>query len=379
MSASFRLFLFPLSRRVCRRGFRAGSKWRSSAALCDQLDWSAFMFGDDLQKPVQQPNSPKLLKVAIVGLPNTGKSTLVNSLSGQKVAIVSDKCQTTRESAITILTEESNQIVLIDTPGVVPFHYGRKLKMPHSLMTGAKDSLLDVDLALVLVDASNKRHQIDLGKDVMGLLKENSHLPSVLVLNKVDVVRQKSRLLLSIEALTRGALAPKLLATETGIKFAKERETGLQSGSQEEETGWPRFSEVMMVSATTGEGVNTLKEFLFDLAYPSDWLYPGGRKTISSPSKIVADVIREKLLVHLYHELPYVVKQETMWLSRQEGVLHIHQALNCNKESQKSIIIGPRGRTIQNITAEAQVDLELALQCPVELKLFVRVDKNLKR
>eukprot|EP00118_Oscarella_pearsei_P007006 m.32970 g.32970 ORF g.32970 m.32970 type:complete len:381 (+) comp31735_c0_seq2:134-1276(+) len=341
----------------------------------DQMDWSSFAFGDDLQKPVEQPDAPKLLKVAVVGLPNTGKSTLVNSLLGEKVAIVSDKCQTTRESALTIWTEGNNQIVLIDTPGVVPYHYGRKIKMPHSLMTGAKDSLLEVDLALVVVDVGNKKDLGNLGEDVLGLLKNNKGLPSALVLNKVDLIKQKGRLLMAVDALTSGHLAPKLIPARKCVQHSQ-AVTDVEIEIPADETGWPYFSEVMMVSAATGEGVDAVKDFLTGLTYPSDWMYPGDKKVLTSPSKIVEEIVREKLLSHLYRELPYIIKQETMWISNQDGVVHIHQALNCNKESQKSIIIGPRGETIQRISAEAQHDLETILQFPLELELIVRVNKK---
>ncbi|KAL5484627.1 hypothetical protein EMCRGX_G021156 [Ephydatia muelleri] len=343
----------------------------------------------------------RTLKAAIIGAPNAGKSTLVNQLIGQKVFAVSPKVHTTSRKAAGVYTHGNAQIVLLDTPGIVTYQYGRKLKMPKSFIADPYRSLMEAQLIIVMVDASNKWTREHLHPSIVQALCNNPHIPSVLVLNKVDIVRHKHTLLAVTESLTslraKGAAAsgvtappttpcpPPLTTPETcptSDEVARGTPQCAEDSCPEEKAGskgtsWPHFSEVFMLSALTNDGIDTLKSYLISRARPGVWEYNTSELTDQPQSALVNDIIREKLFLHLHKEIPYVVTQDTVsWEQRDEDTLYIHQNLNCKSSNQASIIIGPAGRTIQQITAEAKTDIEGLFKCPVDLVLNVRAQKT---
>ncbi|XP_062503024.1 GTPase Era, mitochondrial-like isoform X2 [Corticium candelabrum] len=322
-------------------------------------------------RPVEQPESPRILKVAVLGSPNVGKSTLINVLIGKKVAAVSDKPQTTREACLAVLTKGNAQILLTDTPGVIHHNYGRKHRMSKSLMSGAMGSLLGTDLAAVVVDLSRKRQRMAIDENVVKLLQEYRNVPSILVLNKVDTVRDKFSILPVIDRLTCKKLLDPLKTGGNGLKYTPDAgEDGVVSLN---EGGWPNFHEVLVVSAASGEGINTLLDYLFSLAYPGCWLYNSDESVALPLLKIVEEMVREQLFAHLYQEIPYVITQTNLHLSRDsDNVLEIHQALNCQKECQRGILIGKNSLTLESMRCESERQLEQLLG-PLRLRLIVRV------
>ena len=339
----------------------------------------------------------RTLKAAIIGAPNAGKSTLVNQLIGQKVFAVSPKVHTTSRKAAGVCTHGNTQIVLLDTPGIVTYQYGRKLKMAKSFIADPYRSLMEAQLIIVMVDASNKWTRERLHPSIVQALCNNAHIPSVLALNKVDIVRHKHTLLSITESLTSlrakggGATphptAPRPLPLTTPKTCPTSDEVGRSALQCAEEscpeevgskgTSWPHFSEVFMLSALTSDGIDALKSYLISRARPGVWEYNTSELTDQPQSALVNDIIREKLFRHLHKEIPYVVTQDTVaWEQRDEDTLYIHQNLNCKSSNQASIIIGPAGRTIQKITAEAKTDIEALLKCPIDLVLNVRAQKT---
>ncbi|EDV24104.1 uncharacterized protein TRIADDRAFT_57257 [Trichoplax adhaerens] len=338
----------------------------------------------------RQPHSPKILKVALLGEPNAGKSTLTNVLVGRKVVPVCRKPQTTRERSSGIITFGSTQIVLVDSPGTLSRDIRRKYYMSKALATGPRDCATDADLLAVLVDVGNKRTRDHLSEEILEILHEFDTIPSVLVLNKVDVIR-KEILLDLIDKLTDNyqETKPTIKLKEPTIKLApkkksyiivdesiKNADNSLKKQSVRKNGGWKNFKEVFMISARTGDGVDMLQEYLVSQAKPGNWQYNMKQLTSLSPSRFVEEIIREKLLGHLPHDLPYILKQSNLfWHLSDNGTLRIHQSIDCRRNGQMSIVIGPRGKVIRTISEEAKADLEEAFGCPVELLVKVRLRK----
>lgn len=274
-------------------------------------------------------------RVALVGRPNAGKSTLLNRLLGEKLAIVSDKPQTTRTRLVGILTEERGQIVLFDTPGVHrPLH-----RMNREMVRAAEQALGDADLVCLLVDAS-----IPFGKGDAFLLDlvSRSRAPRIAVLNKVDLV-------------------------------AKPRLLPLMARYGEGE----RFTEIVPVSALTGDGCDALRECLWLHLPEGEPFYDPELLTIHPERFLVAERIREKLLGLTRDEIPFttaVLLESWQESGPPPALLRIDASVLVESESQKRIVVGKQGSMVRAIGTAARVDLEEYLGRKVYLGLHVRCE-----
>ncbi|KAG9485999.1 hypothetical protein GDO78_008867 [Eleutherodactylus coqui] len=359
-----------------------------------------------LKHAPDQPENPKVLKLAIIGAPNAGKSTLSNQLLGRKLFPVSSKVHTTRCRAQGILTEGDTQMILLDTPGMVNSVRANRHNLEKTFQTDPWESVKLADVVLVLVDVSDKWMKRFLHPEVLKCLFKNSHIPSILVLNKVDLVKEKNNLLEVIGRLTEGlvkgrkaviktskkssdkSVQPDLpIGEEEGVPPLKKEETGeiLEGHSQQRNaykdlknrTGWPHFQEVFMLSALQGEEVETLKKYLMTLAKPGEWEYHSEIVTTQPPEEICNNIIREKLLEYLPQEIPYNIKQvNDLWEEGSGGELVIKQTLLVSKENHVKILIGPSGELINKIAKEAGCDLMNAFLCDVRLQLAVKHRKR---
>lgn len=256
--------------------------------------------------------------VAVAGRPNAGKSTLVNALVGTKVAIVSDKPQTTRRRVLGILNRPDGQIVFVDTPGLhKPLH-----RLNRAMLDEAMEAILDVDLVLLVIDAAEKegagdRHALD--------LVAKASPPRIALLNKVDLVAK-----------------PKLLP-----RMASLHETGL-------------FEEIVPVSAVTGDGLAGLPELLLRHLPEGDDLFPSETVTTSDERTRVAELIREKFLERTREEIPYglgVVVEE--WaLDETKNLTRVTATLVVDKENHKRIVIGLGGQLIRDAGTAARLEIE---------------------
>jgi GTP-binding protein Era len=231
------------------------------------------------------PDKQRLLKAVIIGTPNAGKSTLVNQIIGHKVLAVSPKVHTTRQLALGVLTEGCNQVILLDTPGVIPFSYSRRLRLSKAFITGPARSTELADLILVVIDASNKRTRLKLDEDIIRILQLYPTLPVSLILNKVDLVHRKYTLLTVTDSLLQTQL--EINGTKKAIDVTK----------------------VFMTSALSGDGVSELKDYLLSSTKVLPWEYDASCTTDLTPETIVEDIIREKLFLNLDKEIPYVLTQ----------------------------------------------------------------------
>lgn len=271
--------------------------------------------------------------VALVGRPNAGKSTLMNRLVGEKLSIVSDKPQTTRHRLVGILSEERGQIVFHDTPGVHrPLHRMNRQMVDHAL-----EALEDADVRCLLVDAS-----VPFGRGDAYLLDlvARSTGTRFLVLNKIDALARKEDLLPRID------------------RYRRETD----------------FAEIVPVSALTGEGCDLLLDLLWSHLPEGPPLYDPELLTVHAERFLAAERIREKVLEHTRDELPYTTAVRIDHWQETGGLTRIHATVLVDKESQKAIVIGHRGRAIKAIGTAARRDLEGFLDTRVYLDLQVRAE-----
>jgi len=270
--------------------------------------------------------------VALIGAPNTGKSTLLNRLVGAKVSIVTPKVQTTRTRVLGITLRGAAQVIFIDTPGI----FQPRRRLDRAMVAAAWSGAADADLVVLLVDAE-KGVTGDTGRIVEGLGKAGRK--AILALNKIDLVRRESLLALSAEL------------NETGI-----------------------FTDTFMISAATGDGVDDLMDALITRLPEGPWLYPEDQLSDMPERLLAAEITREKLFLQLRQELPYALTVETEeWEERPDGSVRVGQVIYVQRDSQKAIVLGRGGQRIKSVGAAAREELEGMLGCKVHLFLFVKV------
>ena len=266
--------------------------------------------------------------VTLIGRPNVGKSTLMNQLIGQKIAITSNKPQTTRNRIQTVLTTEEGQIVFVDTPGI----HKAKNKLGEYMVNIAERSLNEVDVVLWLVEPSTfigagERHIIDQLKRVK--------TPVILVINKVDMLP-------SIDL------------------YRKEYD----------------FADIVPVSARTGENTDELVKVILKYLPYGPQFYDEDTITDQPERQIVAELIREKALHCLNEEIPHGIAVAIDRMKMEKKVMHIDATIICERDSHKGIIIGKQGSMLKKIGSTARYEIEKMLDCRVNLKLWVKVQKN---
>ena len=273
--------------------------------------------------------------VTIAGRPNVGKSTLTNHLVGEKIAIVSNKPQTTRNRICGILTQDNTQFVFVDTPG---FHKPRT-KLGDYMVNAVKESIADVDLTVLVVEpiASVGAQEEALIEQLMA-----RRVPTVLAINKIDTV-EKDKLLEVIA-----------VYSQTGA-----------------------FDAIVPISAKTGDGVEALLEVCKKYAVESPFLFDEDLTTDQPERQVMAEIIREKILWNLDKEIPHGTAIEiTRFSERDSGVIDIDATIYCEKASHKGIIIGKQGAMLKKISTQARHDCEKFMGTKVYLTTWVKVKEN---
>ncbi len=269
--------------------------------------------------------------VAVIGAPNAGKSTLVNQLVGQKVAITSAKAQTTRAKMLGIALNGPVQMILVDTPGI----FAPRRRLDRAMVSAAWEGAEAADAILLIVDPIKQRRH-----ELIPLLEALEKRPEkkILVLNKVD--RAKKEPLLA-------------LAQELGERLS--------------------FEEIYFISALTGDGVAEMKDALSGLMPKGVWMYPEDQVSDASERLLAAEITREQLYSQLHEELPYdtAVRPE-QYKTRPDGSLEIHQQIVVTRDSQKPIVLGKGGQKIKAIGAAARAELSEILGVKVHLFLHVK-------
>jgi GTP-binding protein Era len=272
--------------------------------------------------------------VAVVGAPNAGKSTLVNTLVGEKVAIVSPKVQTTRARLMGIATEGEAQLLLVDTPGI----FAPRRRLDRAMVRAAWDGASGADIVLMLIDA---RRGMDAAAElVLGDLA-NRPEPKWLVLNKVDIATKERLLPLAVAAHAQTA-----------------------------------FVETFMIAASTGDGVADLKARLAAAMPQSPWHFPADQLTDATTRLMALELTREQLYLQLHAELPYAATVETEKWEEKGGTITIHQQILVERDSQKGIVLGKGGTRLKAIGMAARAGIAALTGSKVNLFLHVKVKEN---
>ena len=270
--------------------------------------------------------------VALIGAPNSGKSTLTNALVGAKVSIVTHKAQTTRGPVRGIVLVGDAQVILVDTPGI----FQPKRRLDRAMFHAAFDRAAAADLVAVVIDA---HRALDEALDPLFKHLPEVRRPTMAVLNKIDLVAKPDLLRLTAELAARHA-----------------------------------FDKVFMVSAMTGDGVADLRSYLAEAVPPGPWLFPEDQLTDASLRQTASEITREKLFLRLHKELPYALTVETTeWKELKDRSIRVEQTIYVERESQRKIVLGAKGQTIKEISMAARKDIAEMAGVPVHLFLFVKV------
>ncbi len=273
--------------------------------------------------------------VALIGAPNSGKSTLTNALVGAKVAIVTHKAQTTRGPVRGIALVGDSQIILVDTPGI----FQPKRRLDRAMFGAAWDRAGDADLVALVIDA---HRGLDQSLDPLFKHLPEVRRPIVAILNKIDQVSKPELLRLTAEV---SAIRP--------------------------------FDRTFMLSALTGDGVADLKSYLAEAVPPGPWLFPEDQLTDVSLRHAAAEITREKLFLRLHEELPYSLTVETTdWKELKDGSVRVEQTIYVMRESQRKILLGAKGATIKAISMASREEICEMAGTPVHLFLFVKVREH---
>ena len=271
---------------------------------------------------------------SLVGRPNAGKSTLTNALCGQKVAIVSDKPQTTRTRITGVLNRDGCQMIFLDTPGL----HKPRTRLGDYMVKVINDTVADVDTVVLLVEPVAR---IGVPEQMLIDRIRQLDLPAVLVINKIDTV-EKETLLAVIAAYTQAH----------------------------------DFEAVVPVSAKTGDGLDILVSELEKLCVESPQLFPDGMVSDQPERQLIAEIIREKLLQNLDKEVPHGVAVEIEQMKEENGVMHVAAVIYCERKSHKGIIIGKNGAMLKKVGASARPEIEALLGSRVFLQLWVKIKED---
>lgn len=275
--------------------------------------------------------------VAIVGCPNVGKSSLLNRMLGQKVAIVTQKPQTTRTRIMGVLTKGETQLVFTDTPG----YHRPKTKLGEKMIKAVGEGIVGIDAALFVVEPEGEIRETEL--ELLKRLKAEK-APVVLAINKIDTIKQKEKLM------------------ERIVQF----------------TGVYDFEAVVPVSALKDENIDLLIGELEKLSYESVHFFPDDTLTDQPERVLAGEIIREKMLLLLDKEVPHgvAVSIEKMRERPAGGIMDVEATIYCEKDTHKGIIIGKKGDMLKRISTKARVDMENFFQCKINLQCWVKVKEG---
>lgn len=365
----------------------------------------------------------RLLRVALVGAPNAGKSTLLNRLVCHEVSSVSNKVHTTRSNTLGVYTRGDTQLEFYDSPGVINREHMFKHKLEDTLLNDPKVATQKCDLVAVIVDASNSRDQRRLNKGVLTLLTEHSDKRSILVLNKVDLIKDKRSLLDVGTRLTQGCIEGKCTMTSRSLRqlsndrirdlnldahFEKRKNPlndttnnstkynsvnviELDQKKQEisekkqdvspDSVGYKNFSQVFSVSALNDDGVDNLRESMIAQAKPVEiWPHGPDYLTNQTAADVAHNIIRGRVMDYVEQAVPYLLRYNYLKFEMDDmGSLHVHLVIKCPQKYMVQKVVGEKGVNIFRIIEDSRELIAKTLACDVKLTILVEPLKETKQ
>lgn len=354
----------------------------------------------------------KLLRIALLGAPNAGKSTLLNKLVCNEISCVSNKVHTTRKNILGVYTEDDRQLEFYDSPGVIDQKHSLKHNIETGLVRAPDEAAIQCDLLAVMVDITNPRDQKRLNKGLLSILFQNPDKESILILNKVDLLKEKRQLLDISHTLTLGCINGKPAFGRRGDNFDLEFDSreGLRGPPEKRKLhkyvidldqdknsndsvegnwtaekpirlGYDKFSRVFSISALKDDGIEGLRNYLLSLAKPVElWPYDPEYLTNQSSRDIAQGIIRGRMMDHLDGAVPYLLDYKFTHFNYDEvGSLQIYLTVLCPEPYMIRKVIGEKGAIISKVLEESRNSIANALGADVKLMISVEWGGSAKR
>ncbi|XP_072940845.1 GTPase Era, mitochondrial-like [Epargyreus clarus] len=316
-----------------------------------------------LPQHASKTNTGKVVNVAIIGAPNSGKSTLINKILERKICPASNKVHTTTKLTRAMCFENDTQIIFLDTPGVVTDKEQKKYKLPDTMIKACEKSLRCANVVGVVHDISNRWTKESLHSYVIDMLHMAHNVPSFLIINKIDRLKSKKQLLAVIRNLTNGVIAGKSVPNADKHDGKKPLQ------------GYSHFSDVFLVSALNGDGVKDVKEYLIKNAKPANLQYTPEEWTDQTPETLIEEAVRAKFLDFLAQEIPYNLISQLEYYEELEGGNKIlcSVIVECPSERLMMLIRGAGGGRLQQIKSHVRNDLIDMFKKTVEIDIKLKV------
>ncbi|XP_055372364.1 GTPase Era, mitochondrial [Condylostylus longicornis] len=312
----------------------------------------------------------KLLRVAVIGVPNAGKSTFINNLINHRVCPTSNKVHTTRRSNRAVYTEKDTQIVLIDTPGLVTKTEMQKYNLGKKFSSSYRDSIQKSDIIAVVHDVSNSWTRNEFHPTVLETLNFYSKMPSFLILNKIDLLKSKRVLLDLIKILTNNTLSKsKKPIYKKSLSYDMDKS---------KEVGWSSFSNIFLVSAVTGDGLSEVMKWLLHEAKNEKWLFPAGTFTDETQEDIIVESVRARLLDYLPQEIPYKLQTTLEYFNEEKNIIYASVQVACPNLRLERLFRGESNGKLKQITERITSDLVETFNKPISLTITTTISKSEK-
>lgn len=338
---------------------------RAFRVTCRNQNFRAVFYSSQPERASER-NLGKVVNVAIIGAPNSGKSTLINKVTERKICAASNKVHTTTKLIRAMCFENDTQIIFLDTPGVVTEREKKKYNLPDSMMGACHKSLRCADVVGVVHDVSNRYTKDVLHSDVINMLNVMADIPSFLIINKIDKLKSKNQLLAIIRSLTNGSIAGNPIPGTEKRKRNTEKKL---------EKGYSKFSDVFLISALNGDGIQDIKNYLVSNAKTASYQYGLSEWTDQKPETLITEAVRAKFLDFLAQEIPYKLNVQLEYyeeIEEQDKIL-CAVVVECPNERLLRLIAGAGGGRLQQIKSYVRTDLIDLFKKTVVIDLQLKV------
>uniref|UniRef100_A0A182S6X3 GTPase Era, mitochondrial n=1 Tax=Anopheles maculatus TaxID=74869 RepID=A0A182S6X3_9DIPT len=323
-------------------------------------------------------DTERLVKVAVIGLPNAGKSTLINRLIDHRVCPVSAKVHTTRKASKAIHSKSNSQAILFDTPGLVGSREMKKHQLDTHFVSACRHAIQNSSLIGVVHDVSNSWTRHALNPVLLRVLEEYAHIPSFLILNKIDTLKSKRILLDIVRNLTCNRLES---IRNYGPPVRRRKNKEIPKAPRQEDKGatstpvegWPNFTEIFMVSAMTGDGLREVMSFIHANSKQQPWEHLPEEHTDQTPEQLIVQSVRARLLDFMPQEIPYLLQTELEYYEVVGGKILTSAIVTCPNDRIARLVCGESNGKLRQINEQVTSDLIETFGMPVLLTITTRV------